>query len=509
MAMGISMATRKELTQKLAARYEAATRSEKTRILDEFVAVTGYHRKHAIRLLTRRPRPSRGNLRVGRKVYDEAVKAAAILVWEAADRICGKRLRAILPQIVSALEEHGRCTFDPEVRKKLLAASAATLDRLLLPARSTARHRKRRHPAPTAIKRQVRVRTFADWGEVEPGFFEVDFVAHNGGRCAGSFVHTLVLTDICSTWTECIPLVVRNQALVVEALQVLEPRLPIAILGIDTDNDSAFLNEMLVDYCAARAIDFTRSRAYRKNDQAWVEQKNRAVVRRMVGYGRLTGPVATQTLAQLYQAARLYVNFFQPSFKLRSKQRNGSRVTKTYHQPTTPCDRLLAHPGVSDSTKRALEALRAKLDPIVLLHAIRRAQEALAKLVTHEPPDTQAADDLATFLEKLPSLWRQGDPRPTHRQELPTPRWWRTRADPFEGVWPRILEWLNEQPDATAASLFERLRREYPGEFEAGQLRTLQRRVKDWRRLLASQLIHGAAEPMAVVSISTEKVQGR
>ena len=167
-------------------------------------------------------------------------------------------------------------------------------------------------------------------------------VEHCGGaKTDGDFVHSLVLTDIASGWTECIAMPVRNQSLVVEAIAIAAADLPFAMLGVDTDNDSAFMNQTVFDYCKDNGLEQTRSRAYKKNDQAWVEQKNGAIVRRLVGYGRLSGLAATQALAQLYGASRLYVNFFQPSFKLKSKTRDGARVSKTYHAPATPCDRLL------------------------------------------------------------------------------------------------------------------------------------------------------------------------
>src|SRR5262249_36555336 len=157
------------------------------------------------------------------------------------------------------------------------------------------------------------------------------------------------------------------------------------ILGIDSDNDSAFINDTLVDYCREHRIEFTRSRAYRKNDQAWIEQKNGAVIRRFVGYERFSGIVAGQVLAQLYQAVRLYVNFFQPSFQLRSKQREGAKVRKTYHAPATPSARLLAHAAVPEMTKAGLRTQASGLDPLELLQRIRDAQAALAALSSGEP----------------------------------------------------------------------------------------------------------------------------
>jgi len=228
---------------------------------------------------------------------------------------------------------------------------AAGLDRLLKNIRSKVNGRSRRRPI-RKVRSQVLVKTFADWENVESGHLEIDFVAHCGGTLVGSFIHSFVITDVASGWTEATPLLVREQSLVVEGLDVLRGQLPVPLLGINSDNDSAFINESLITYCTEQKIAFTRSRPYRKNDQAWIEQKNGAVIRRFVGYARYSGPVAGQTLANLYQNLRLYVNYFQPSFKLLSKHREGSKVKKSYAKPATPCDRLIADPRVQSHLKK-------------------------------------------------------------------------------------------------------------------------------------------------------------
>jgi hypothetical protein len=321
------MATRRELKDAIRQRYQAATGlRERRQILSEFVRVTGYHRKHALRVLNdpaTAPAPGRRE-----RLYDEAVHQALSVLWEAADRICGKRLRVLIPVLIEAMERHGYLRLDPAVRSRLLDISAATIDRLLRPEReATGRVRRRRWGAGATVRQSVAVRTFADWGDPPPGYFECDLVEHCGGmKDGGNFVHTLTLTDIHSGWTECAALVVREQSLVVEGISAVAGRLPIALRGLDTDNDSAFMNETLQGYCRRNDIEWTRSRAYLKNDQAWVEQKNGSVVRRLAGYGRLSGLAAAGVLQRLYESARLYVNFFQPSFKLASKQRDGALV---------------------------------------------------------------------------------------------------------------------------------------------------------------------------------------
>lgn len=490
----ISKQTKAELLDALRERYRRALKSEKTRVLDEFVAVAGCHRKHAIRLLIadRQASTTPSAPSVGRRTYDEAVRSALVVLWETADRICGKRLKALLPALIPSLERHGHLALAPAVRQRLLAASAATIDRLLASVRSTASGRKKRKTA-TKPSQQVPVRTFADWKDPVPGYLEIDFVAHGGSSMGGTFLWSLVATDVCSGWTEVLPLVAREQSLVVEGLKVIRRRLPVPLLGIDSDNDGAFINETLVGYCAEQKIEFTRSRAYHKNDQAWIEQKNGSVVRRFVGYARHSGAVAGQCLGQLHQAVRQYVNYFQPSFKLRSKTREGSKVKKSYYPPATPCDRLLAHATVAETAKAALRSERDGLDPLSLLHRARECQGALSAFSSGEFGSGPGRDSLEEFLGKLPDLWRAGDARPTHRAQSAGPRHWRTHKDPFEGVWSEILGWLQADPETTAKVVLARLEQVYPGRFPEGQLRTLQRRLREWRRVMARELVHGIA----------------
>ena len=330
---------------------EAGPRTTKFRILDEFVAVTGYHRKHAIRLFKAGPVTSGVSRRARLPLYDEAVREAVVVLWEASDRVCGKRLKPLLPILVSALERHGHLTLASAVRARVLAASAATLDRLLTSTRAAVSgHRLRRRALP-AVQRNVPVRTFADWDSPLPGDMEADLVSHGGESAAGSFVHTLTLTDVASGWTECVALVVRDGALVVAALEQLRTRMPFPLRGFDTDNGGEFMNETVAAYCREHGIPCTRSRPYHKNDQAWVEQKNGSVVRRLVGYRRLEGLAAAEALSRLYAASRLFVNFFQPSFKLASKARVGAKVRKTYHAPETPCAKLLASAAIPEEMK--------------------------------------------------------------------------------------------------------------------------------------------------------------
>ena len=292
MARRISMATRAELLGAVGARYRDAARAERSLILDEFAALTGYHRKHAIRLLAgggRREEDAQVNDEsVSRRcIYGVEVRDALIQLWEVADRVCSKRLRPMVPILLLALERHGRVVLDEATRAKLLTVSAASIDRLLAGVRLAAGGGRRR-PAGfgSAVRRSVPIRTFNDWGNPSPGWVEVDFVVHSGTTVSGAFAQTMVLTDVATGWTECIPIVVREAEMVVHALGRARELFPFPLYGVDFDNDSLFMNELVVGWCRAEELEVTRSRAYRKNDQAWVEQKNGAIVRRLVGYGR-------------------------------------------------------------------------------------------------------------------------------------------------------------------------------------------------------------------------------
>jgi hypothetical protein len=489
------MATRDERVAAVIERYSTGRRAEKGRILDEFVAVTGFHRKHAMRVLRGGQANRRSAPRPERRLYDEAVREALIVLWEASDRVCGKRLRALAPLLVEAMGRHGHLHLAPEVRTRLLAMSAATIDRALRAVRAQAGGGTRRRTAPSsAVRRSVPVRTFADWHDPPPGFVEADLVAHSGPSAKGSFVQTLVLTDIATGWTECGPLLVREQGLLSAALTELRTLLPFDLLGFDTDNDSVFMNETVRDYCQAAGIAFTRCRPYRKNDQAFVEQKNGAVVRRIVGDRRLEGWAAAAALARLYATVRLFVNFFQPSFKLAGKAREGARVRKRYHPPATPCERLLADPRTPEAVRDRVEALRATLDPVRLLREMRAAQQALVAIADQDAdrPTVVDAPSIEAFVAGLRTAWREGEVRPT-AQPKPKQKRGRRRPDPLVEVTAQLRAWFDADPSRTGRELLERLQGEHPGCYPDHLLRTVQRRLKVWRGEMARALVFGSA----------------
>jgi hypothetical protein len=358
MAGQISMGARREVVLAVAERYRLARRAEKGRILDELCKVTGWHRKHAVRALGGRSTIILDGPRHRKPTYGSIIKDAIVALWEASDRVCGKRLKVMIPTLLPALERHGRLELSQADRVLVLEVSATTIDRQLVDTKIAAAGGKRRRVGfYSAIRREVPIRTFNDWNDPAPGFCEVDMVAHGGTSVAGAFIQTLTMVDVATGWTECMPLVTRESGLVVQAMERAQSLFPWLVLGADFDNDSAVMNDVVVPWCREQKIEVTRSRAYKKNDQAFVEQKNGAVVRRLVGYGRFEGIDTARVLVRLYAASRLHTNFFQPSFKLKDKRREGAKVIKRYHAPATPYARALAHPKLSEAVKQRLREL--------------------------------------------------------------------------------------------------------------------------------------------------------
>jgi hypothetical protein len=386
------MQQRQAVVAKVASRYQRSSKKEKGLILAELVQVTEYSRVYARRVLRqhgKRMKQGQQSLIADVRVrsrrsrspyYDEQVKAALIKIWRIMDYICGKRLQPTLPELVTVLERHNELQCDRLTREKLLRISAASIDRLLRAERRKYELRNRSRTKPgTLLKHQIPIRTFAEWNEQQPGFGEIDLVAHDGGLAAGEYCQTLDLTDVATTWTETRAVRNKAQSRVFEALQKVRKNLPFALLGLDSDNGSEFINDPLLHYCRQEKITFTRSRPYRKNDNCFVEQKNYSIVRRAVGYARYDTDEQCDLLNELYSYLRLYTNFFLPTMKLKSKERIGSKVKKCYDQALTPYQRVLQAKLVSKLAKDRLRARYATLNPAALKRKIERLQQRLTK----------------------------------------------------------------------------------------------------------------------------------
>lgn len=509
MRHSMSLKARRELLRATAGRYQKSSQKEKQIILDEFVAATNYHRKYAIQQLKNdspdldSPKKQARKPRV--RKYDDAVKAALVVVWEAANRICSKRLVPFLPEMVAVLERHDHLSLVEDMRIRLLEMSPSTVDRLLYKIRRGRKGAGIGTTRPGALlKSQVPIRTFSEWDDTCPGFMEADLVAHCGTFASGHFLQTLVMTDISTGWTEFSALLFRNQETVLQEIRRIRKQLPFELSGLDTDNGTEFLNYLLLTYCFDEEITFTRSRPYKKNDQCYVEEKNGSIIRKFIGYDRFEGFQPYQILAALYQQLRLYVNFFQPSLKLIGKTRQGSKVIKKYDRAQTPYQRLVAAESISETTKEKLKEEYHALDPVYLLTNIQRLQDLLWPFAYVELEQSSSSNLLPVSQQKKTRQSKMESPVPDEKESRSTQsqlenadrmyrrtkkkrkdgdgrRWWRTRADPFEKVWPEIEQRLADKPYLNAKMIFNDLRQAHPGKFQDGQLRTLQRRVKQRR----------------------------
>lgn len=358
----MSQQSKRELVRRLHPRYLKADRQEKTRILDEFVAITGMHRKAAIRRLRQQNKPGKES-RGRQKTYTGSVVSALVPIWRVCGGLCGKRLWPILADMVASLERHQELQLDEETKRLLVAVSPATIDRLLRPYKISNRRGQSSTKPGGLLKDQIPIRTFADWDDSQAGFVEIDLVAHCGESMAGQFVHSLTATDVATGWTECFSLEHRSQSAVYAALDQLRERLPFPLLGLDSDNDSVFINELMLKYCQTNQITFTRCRPHKKNDQCFVEQKNWSIVRRTIGYQRYDCQAAHHLLAEIYEELHRYTNLFQPTFKLKSKKRTGAKVYKQYDPTQTPLQRVLDGQLLSAENTARWQAAYREINP--------------------------------------------------------------------------------------------------------------------------------------------------
>lgn len=371
-------------------RYRDRGREGRSRLLDEVCEVCGYERKYAMKVLggRREIAGGRGLKRGGSRLrYGEAEREVIKTIWLAAEQPCGKRLKEALGLWLPHYErEQRRLTW--ELRGRILKASASTIDRLLAPCRAGAGSRGRSGTRPgTLLRRQIPIRT-EHWDVTGPGYIEADTVAHCGESMAGEFCWSLTATDVHTQWTETRAVANRGQTAVAERIAQIEQGLPFPILGFDTDNGGEFLNWHLVGYFGQRPVPvaFTRSRAYRKNDNAHVEQKNWTHVRQLVGYGRLEGERAAELLNDLYAREwGWFRNFFCPAMKHLRTEVVGSRKKRIYDKPATPFQRLKACQGVDPASIEALQKRLDTLNPFAVKRVIERKLRAVLGLQVRRP----------------------------------------------------------------------------------------------------------------------------
>ena len=365
-------------------RYWRARKKVKVTILDEFCAVCGYNRKYAIRLLNQCGKPRKKRRPGRRSIYASPELLMALKrIWFASDQMCSKKLKAAIPLWLPHYETVYK-PLTPETQHRLLTVSAATIDRLLKPVRVVHGRKGLSGTRPgSLLKNQIPIRTHF-WDVSQPGFMEADTVAHCGNSLAGSFIWSLTMTDIHTTWTENRATWDKGAQGVLVQSQDIEDGLPFALQGFDCDNGSEFLNWHLLRYFTDHpsVTSFTRSRPYKKNDNAHVEQKNWSHVRQLFGYDRFEDRQILPLMNDLYANEwSLYQNHFCPSMKLREKKRINSKYYKKYDSPRTPYDRVMASEHVSDKTKEHLQTVHESLNPFILKKNIEKKLRVIFKKV--------------------------------------------------------------------------------------------------------------------------------
>lgn len=369
--------SRSELIASYRKRYKKSSKREKSQIISAIIDATGYCRKYVIRALNTDVRVPKKITRTRMSRYAHLYEALK-RIWASSNFLCGKRLKPFLPMLVKSLKYHKEIKLSKDDEALILNVSASTIDRLLAPARKGMIPKGRATTKPgTLLKHQIPIRTFADWTEDNPGFLEIDLVAHCGDSTRGEYINTLNMTDIATGWTVSTAFMGRSEQFCVTAINEVKSSLPFPILGIDSDNGSEFINAHLKRYCEREQITFTRSRPYKKNDSAHIEQKNWDVIRKMIGYGRFDTYEQLDIIKRIESLLAFYQNYFQPSQKLVSKTRIGAKVKKKYDVAQTPAQRLLAREDISKAARKRLNDTFRQINPAALLRNINDLVEEL------------------------------------------------------------------------------------------------------------------------------------
>ena len=382
--MGLTLAERKAVTETIAVRYILAGKRDKSRILDELCANTGWHRSHARKALKLALQPKIVTPRSPRPVkYGDDVIAALVLCWTVLGMPAGKRLAPMLGELVGVLRHFRELTIDEDTAELLVSMSAATIDRRLAGERAKNRLRGRVGTKPgSLLKSQIPVRTWAEWDDARPGFVEIDLVWHDGGIRGGGHAFTLTVTDIATGWTENRSVLDKSAKCVLAALNDIARAMPFPILGVDSDNGSEFINDDLFHWCQGRKITFTRARPGNKNDGCHVEQKNWTVVRTIVGYHRYDTAAELLLLNEIWKVQSTLTNYFYPQQKLISKVRKGAKVSKKHDTAATPFHRAIDHQTMTVDRIVALTRTYSLINPAATQRQVQALTAQLFTLTT-------------------------------------------------------------------------------------------------------------------------------
>lgn len=383
------MNARKQYLEALRMEYDKAGESRRSSLLDEAEKRTGLNRKYLIRVLNHAPaRKAKGRRRRRRAEYGAAVITALIEIWDIFEQPCGQRLAPVLRTELDRLRRLGEVRCTDEVAGQLKEISASTIDRLLRREKRVRRLRRNRNPnVQRLIYQKVPVKVAAEWDTSEIGNVQVDFVAHCGRSAGGSFIHTVSTVDIATNWWEGEAIPVRSQQEAKSALSRIQSRFPFIIRELHPDNDTALVNDLLWDWTQGQKIRLSRSRPYKKNDNAWVEQKNWTHVRKIVGYRRFDTMTELRLLNEIYAVLRIYKNFCLPAIRLKSKIRVEGRIKRQYDKPLTPYQRLMDSAQIGRKAKRELKAIYESLNPAALQRRLTELREQLEQVSAGKSED--------------------------------------------------------------------------------------------------------------------------
>jgi len=381
--------------------FKAKTKKEKTQLLDEYCRNTGQSRKYVIwKIHGVALRPKQRKKR--KEKYDGQARAVLAEIWEIFDYPCGQRLKPLLETEIDRLTELGEIRAADEVISKLKMISPATIDRKLKHQREYLYlSHSRKGPKPGYLLKQKIPIKLAQWDTSKVGYLETDLVVHCGSAALGEYANTVSTTEISSGWWEGEAIMGKSQGYTFQALKEERKRSPFGWKGLDSDNGSEFINDILYKYCRREGLEFTRSRPSRKNDNAYIEEKNWTHVRKVFGYLRYDTFEELSIMNDLYRnELRLYKNFFQPVMKLQSKERIGGRVKRKYDVPQTPYQRLMKSAEIPQEVKKELEGIYMSLNPAELKRSIDAKLEELFKAY-EEKREIQQVDPYKKLLPRM------------------------------------------------------------------------------------------------------------
>ncbi len=383
--MRLTMSDKNSFSKIFAEKYRYADKFEKSIILDEFIDFTGYNRNYATRKLreilknfdeeyVKKTTPKNA------LIFGDDVRFILEKIWKSLDFICSKKLVSIMPEILKKVDQFNEIEISDSIRKKLLRISSTSIDRLLKKAKRRLGRRKKTMKRTKYLIDKIPIKTFAEWTKSPLGTIHIDLVSHNGGNVFGGFLYTLNATDITTSWTVCTLIKDKTMYEMIKGLYRIKALFPFPIRSIHSDNGSEFINEGVFIFSQRHNLKFTRGRPYKKNDNPYIEQKNRSILRRNTGYLRYDKPEHSEILIKLYNKLNFYTNYFQPTMQLIEKHRVGAKAIRKYDQPMTPYQRLLNVNKLPNTIKKHIQGIYNALNPFELKKEINKYQDTLINI---------------------------------------------------------------------------------------------------------------------------------